>query len=812
MTSHRTEGPADAAVRVYPRAAAVVVSALVFTVAFGPGAALAVDSVDLEVGPRDKVRGTLRPSDERETFVVAGLRGTKVAVVAKRDGATGPRPAFEMLDAALANVVTAAPTSSGARLRGMVLGATGDHSFRVTGDGADGDYRLDLTLTPQKTWTGASSADLVAGGETTFAFAAPAGAAASIELRPAKGSAFVPLLLDVTDATGAVLAIDAASAAATRHRATVTLGAAGEHTVRLRNQGVSAGSWTITVRLRFPSARRTTVDLRDEALGGDFDGAQAVFGRIADADASTTIEAADGLGLDGLSITVPSGSLAFPALISMTRTDSFFVDDTNHVAGTTVSFEPSGTTFAIPASVTVPFDPDAFDDPLSELAIVVEDSATGAQQTIPASSVDTTNSTATFPVSHFSRFQPISPRPRPVRGTFVELELRGKSLPGFGTEITFGRNLLQTSPGPRAAGPGTRTLRRATLAWGIDKGGAPRIAVSNDDRVVAATAEVTDDANVTLRTPGVDVPLVRGRGGDALTAAVAAASEVRLHAMFRGTRGAATRANLVGTWHAQVFDVGAAATAPARTPAGIVVTVASHEFDLAVDADGRATGTESVLRSSRQTFPDSAWLHGLDTRPPRSGTLSPDGPEVVLDMPIGVARGIQGARLSPVMRGDILVGGGATYAGPAGDATRAAVRFVVLVRRSTDATQADLPANLLITQFVARAENRASAPHPLRFGVTGGDLSFAPSGAATLTAARSLVGHDTMGLASMTQEDASGAGTAQVARDGRIRLSGGLPGAQIAPRRSLLVVSTPDKGRFPVGFALPSRPPQSASK
>ena len=784
------------------------------------GAALAadpIDSVDLEVIPRARVRGTLRPAEERESFFVSALRGSRVRAIVRKQGVGGPIPRLELLDAVRSPLAAGTPTRTGARLKGIVTEATAGHVFRVAGAGAegggdgvgaDGDYRLDITLTPRALWTETSVEDLGAGAEAAISFAAAEGAKATIDLLPAKKSAFRPLLLDVTDSFGGVTPADEGAAKPKRHRVVVTVGASGEQTVRFRNAGEAAGGWRVIVRLRAKPPRRATTDIRDGELGGPFDGAQAVFGRIADDDHVTVIEAGDGLNLSGVAITVPSGAVAFPTLITMTESAPFFVDDVNHTAGTAVSFQPSGTAFESPVEISVPYDPDAFDDDddaKSALAIVVEDPETGAQETISPSDVDAATSTATFPASHFSRFQPVSPRARPLRGRFVEVELTGRTDDRFATSFTFGRNGLTVNKGPRTAGPATRTLRRFTLGWGLDKQDTPTIVANYDEQVALAVAQVSSDDAVVVQELGSKevVPLARGRGGDALAATTFAPGVIRLHAMLRRARGSPTRTNLAGVWRAQVLDLDAGATRD-----GLVATLlASQELDLTVDVKGRVTASNARTRFASQIFPDGQWKAGARSSNPKPGTIEPSGADALLSMRLGTSAVVDQVTLSPVLRGDILIGGGSFSEGPAVGADRGAIRIVVLERNGSRIDASSLPASLLVSTFTLQADTSAkSAPQTLRFATTTGGLSLFADGSLRFSGNARVIGHDAGGLADASLVPIASTGAYRVAADGAFDAGKGFTSGLFTEDLSALLLFAPSSFSVPFGFGLPAPP------
>jgi hypothetical protein len=772
--------------------------------------ARAADVVDLQIGFTDRVQGTLRPADDRESFLVAALRGSAVRATVRRKGASEIVPTVELVDAGLAVIAAGSPTTTGAKLRASALPSSGDHRFRVTGNGSDGDYRLDVSVAPQRTWTGASDADLAASAEAAFTFAAPAGATASIDLRAAKGSSFRARLLDVTDSRGHVEAVDPPAETTPRHRAVVVLGAGGEHTVRFHNDGALPGAWTISVRLRIPAAQRTTVDLRDDSLAGEFNGTQAIVGRVAGGAEEVTI--AGDLNLAGTSITVPAGALATPAVISMVESTPFFVSDARFAAGTTVSFQPSGTTFATAASVTIPIDLDAFDDPAGnpgELTIVVQDPETGEQQTIAATSVDVVNGTATFPVSHFSRFQPTSPNPRPLRGSFADLEITARTLPGYGAEITYGRNGViagtKQGLGSYRLAAAARTLRRMTIAWSLDEERKPRFAAGYDEQIgLQATVGATTDETVEVRAGDGSTTLDRGRGSEALSAVESVPEGLRFHAMMRRARGVPQKGNLAGAWHGSVFEV----EARRRDDGKVEILLAGHDLELTVGPDGRTTTTLSDLHVIAQRFPDLGWRDTHVARPLAAGTLTPDAGEAVLRLGVGASKLLPAeTRLVPVLRGDALVGGANVVTGAPGTPTGAAFRIVVLVRHASGASAASLPENALFSTFAIRPEPGNALPATLRFDTLRGALTFAEGGAASLDAVRRSLLHDAAGLATSAQAPLAAQGTAQLTPDGRYVAGKSLPKGLLTPGQGALFLFAPGSQGISLGVALPARAP-----
>lgn len=700
-----------------PRPAQVSIALIAWALA-GTGAR-AADTVDLQVLPRDRVQGTLRPADERESFYVAGLRGSKVTAVAKRVGSGSPAPTLALLDAAgLIGLADAKPTSSGAKLRTYVLTATDAVRFRIAGDGAlDGDYQLDLTTSPRTAWDGKSDADLDPAAEATFAFAAPRDAKATITVRRSGRAALEPILLDLTGPRGEVIAADGVARSTSADTITVaSLPSPGEWTLRFRNDGDVAGAWKASVRLSRTKYARKTVDLRDTALAGAFAGSQAVVGRIAETDQATFIEGTDGLGLDGVAITIPAGAVTLPTLVTISQDDEFFVDDDANAAGTTAKFSPAGTQFAIPATVTLPFDASSYDDATTELSIVVENAETGEQETIAATSVDTATSTATFPASHFSRFQPISRKPRPFRGRYVDVALRGAALADFGGTFSMSMDRIDATTGPRTPRPIDRRLDGQTISWSRTPAGDDAdfdAAVSKGTQ--AGVAGILSNTTVRLVSATDDITIRRGRDPRLYASMDADASGVAIHYVLDRPFGKPTAGNLEGGWHGLVLEFGGVRA----DPAGVDLTLASQRFELDVSADGTATASAVLTSLWRHTYPLTAWDRRIVKRAPKPGTLLPADEAAALTMKLGADNVLDTVELLPVLGGDALIGvahrrGGA----PMEDANAAVSRLVVLVRRDTDGAAADLIGQFLTTAFAVLPENRDGAPSTVGFETT----------------------------------------------------------------------------------------------
>jgi len=266
-----------------------------------------IDTVNVQVGARDTVDATIRPAEERETYLIDLPRGATIKASAKRTSSVGPVPVIDVLDPDL-DVISASPAAKPTKAPKVVTAQSGPHRVRVSGDGAlDGDYLLKVRAGMPRSWSAASDTDLGAGEEHSFVFGAGAGAVATITLDRVGKSGFASQLVEITGPGGFVFVASPPASPSGRHRVKrVLLGGVGDYSVRFRNAGSGAGRWKLKISLKTPRASKTRIDLTDEVLAGEFAGEQAVFARSIDA-AGGVVQPPPGQdALSGVSIDVPA--------------------------------------------------------------------------------------------------------------------------------------------------------------------------------------------------------------------------------------------------------------------------------------------------------------------------------------------------------------------------------------------------------------------------------------------------------------------------------------------------------------------------
>ncbi len=764
-----------------------------------------VDTVDFEVGPNASVDGTLRPAEERESFPLLVPRGSVVRVTAKPLGEGARVLALDLLGPDAASVATGAPRGAATRIGPLTTAAGGVHVVRLCGDGeSDGDYRLKVKAKAPRRWAGGSETDLGPGEEATFAFGAAAGSVARIVAAASKKSALLPVVTAVSTPTGGDIVPAAPAGGATRHVVRdVACATTGEYTVHLRNDG-AAGAWSVTVTLAPPTAPKVSSDLRDAALAGEFSGTQPVFARSVGAEGGVVQPLEGGTGLEGVTIQVPAGAVSDPVVVSIAGGEEFFVDDVQHAGGATFEFGPSGLSFEEAVTVTVPIDTQAFDDPGSEATSVgIQDGATGEVTIVPAS-VDVDAGTLTFQTSHFSRFQPLSSRPRPFAGTFVELELSGSLESGFTDEIALGLHVVHGDKGPRTGNTVTRDVERTRLRVTPRSGGGSLIEGVVDRR--AQSGVVSADTELTLDLGNVQTVFERGRGGDVLVRRIVQPGQLGTAVLLRRAKGTPTRSVLRGTWHALVVEFGAA---HAGASGATVRSVTGQTFELDVDPLGRATPSDVVRTVTRWPGAAGRPVTKTDRRPVPRGSLLPAGDDVALTLAVGLDAGLDEVVLAPVVRGDALVGVARAFSGVADDLDSATLRLVVLVRAGSGGDAALLRGRSLVRGFGVDVHEDAGsvAAIPTRVDVSLLDADVLHDGAGGLAVSglRAVLSHDGAGEPLPGTFTLDGTGTYRVARDLVYAESRPLAVGALLRRRGLYVAAAFDDGRFTLGFGVPTR-------
>ncbi|MGD0523650.1 MAG: hypothetical protein ABSE49_00830 [Polyangiaceae bacterium] len=122
---------------------------------------------------------------------------------------------------------------------------------------------------------------------------------------------------------------------------------------------------------------------------------------------SVTVSAAESATLAGTSITVPAGALSQDVTIAILSSSASVTASGEQAAGPVVDFEPSGTMFTSPVTMTIPVTlPSGASTSSLKIAAVEPD---GTRQELAVQSV--TGGLATFQASGFTGFGPVIPGP-----------------------------------------------------------------------------------------------------------------------------------------------------------------------------------------------------------------------------------------------------------------------------------------------------------------------------------------------------------------------------------------------------------------
>jgi hypothetical protein len=764
----------------------------------------AADDVDLQVRGNEKILGTLRPADERERFLYDAPRGALLSAAVKKAGAGGPVPTFELIDAAFnpvaGAVVTTTPT--GSKLTKFALPDSALYRVRVEGDGVkDGDYQIKVKAAPRTSWSDGGTG-AVPGADTQFSFAAPSGAAADVVLAASHGSAFLAHLVSIDGPGGYHHAFDPpATAAAREHAARIPLGPTGEYVVHFQNDGASAGGWTMAVRLAVPAIAKVTVDIRDRALTGPWSGGSQVFGRVVDSTGGLVDPSSVGGALSGTSVDVGANSVPSTSVIALSASDTFFVDDANHPAGVAVTLTPSGTIFAKPVTVTVPYDPQAFDDPLTELTIYIQNSVTGALEAVPHDQlvINTGAATVSFPTSHFSRFQGTSPKDRPLKGSFVQLELAGSANAAFAGQLVFGLSSLNGLKGPRTGNSFSRTIVRRALTFDATTIGHTGAAPVADGGAIT----VVDDNHVDVTSTAEGVQhFLRGRTPDVLLQPpTATAPGAATSVLLRVAQGSPTLSNLAGAWSFFVLEFGAAHDAGGA----VILDTIGQRGRLTFGLDGvvKASGVTTETASAGAA---GTWSAASSKKTPADGNVAVAPGRLTIAMPLGASALIKSVDLVPVLSGDVLVGMADASLGPDKSAATAVMRLLVLVRVPKGVKAAVLGPRDFLSAFGLQPADRPGATQDL--GYFGDDFAVARASrrAFTMSGTQFEYAHDASGGPTTTQVPVTQPGTYSLSPDGVYRDSIPSTFGVVSPRTGFYVETAFSRSVFAIGFGVAAPP------
>lgn len=366
-------------------------------------AASARADVSVEVGNGDKITGTLSPATEAEVFRFRVPKGAAITVKAK-SAKGGPALTIDLQAPAIAGLGSASGTAP--QLKGIVAEDSGLHSVTVTSQNgvATGDYSLSIAWKSPTSFS--VSPDLGGNSFANLEFAVDAGAAATLSVKPAKGSA----------ATGVLSQLTAPGPVATLLTGTTTkrtLGAGGTYSLTFGNSAAAQGVVTASVKVKPPKVTKRKIALTSKVIGSGNAQGDAAFATVLGAQGGTVAVPAipqgqPGSEISGSSVTVPAGALGTGTAIVIATAPGIDGKGETEPAGPPVYFGPEGQKFEGTATVTIPYDA-AYDADTSSLVIYTRNSKGKVTAVPPPYTFDANTHTVSFQTSHFSSFQTTAP-------------------------------------------------------------------------------------------------------------------------------------------------------------------------------------------------------------------------------------------------------------------------------------------------------------------------------------------------------------------------------------------------------------------
>jgi hypothetical protein len=364
--------------------------------------ASAFADVDVAVQKGDKIKGSFDPAAETETFRVLVPQGA--TILAKAKGSKGASAHLELRDAEGSVPYESVETGTKATLTAT---ASSTREFRVVatsrGGAATGAYSLQVTWSLPPRTTTQRTTDT--GGTVQVPFSADALAKAKVTVRPVSGSP-LPRIERITGPGGFSVEIGAGGSAPTAKSRPVTLGATGDYTLHVSEQG-DGGEIAVEVALTPRKPKPRTIDLTSKRLGGAGD--EFAIGASLGAEGGTVtvpdLGGGGGLGdISGSSVDVPPGALPSGGVVFIGTAPTLDPKGRDAPVSPTVLFGPEGTKFASDVTVTIPIEPALIPDGEDSVTIYTRD-ANGKVTKVPGPyTFDLVAGTVSFPTPHFSSF------------------------------------------------------------------------------------------------------------------------------------------------------------------------------------------------------------------------------------------------------------------------------------------------------------------------------------------------------------------------------------------------------------------------
>ncbi|MCA8948208.1 MAG: hypothetical protein KDE27_01820 [Planctomycetes bacterium] len=154
--------------------------------------------------------------------------------------------------------------------------------------------------------------------------------------------------------------------------------------------------------------------------------------------AAATITGPPGTALEGLVLSIPAGAVTAPVTVSV-EVGSAGATNGQAIAGPAAKFGPEGLTFAVPATLDLPYDPGAVTGGLlGGLRVQLRDDRSGAVTELLPDDVDPVAGTVQVQISHFSTCWVTFPIPTGGFDAVGTLALGGPDTAVLGTTLKIG--------------------------------------------------------------------------------------------------------------------------------------------------------------------------------------------------------------------------------------------------------------------------------------------------------------------------------------------------------------------------------------
>ncbi len=373
----------------------------------------ATAAVDIRIRNGDKVSGSLFPVSEVESYRVDLPAGAVLKLKVKGKAASKGEPApivrLRVLTPEGDPIGTDLEVVRGSKssIKGLRIGESGRYRIQVTADGeAPGNYQLVVKWSAPKKYR--FPLGEVADETSQFTFAVAERATVKLKLKADKGSAATPGAQNVTGPNQFGLAFAPPLPGASSHApAPFESPTFGDLTVTSAGGG---GTYTCTVVVKPPKRIKQKLNFTDAVIGGDpILGNDVAFGDIV-GPGGLAFAVPDELSatIGGSALDVPAGAVPPGTPMLIATAPPLGSEGDEQAAGPTVFFGPGGLQFTSDVTISIPYDPEAFDDPLA-LRVFTRD-AKGKVTEVTGQITNVSNGLVTLAVSHFSSFRTFGPR------------------------------------------------------------------------------------------------------------------------------------------------------------------------------------------------------------------------------------------------------------------------------------------------------------------------------------------------------------------------------------------------------------------